>query len=103
MKAKKPHVFKYDRRQDNAALHALYVKTAIKHILAIDQAIYNFDRFSNLNLNDMLLAMWQNRTKLTIENSAYAEAAEVLNELAGLKLVNKLGNLFIGYNPDLES
>lgn len=100
---KKPQVFKQDHSKDNVGLHALYVRWAIQHILIIDKAIKSFEDESNLNFLDIIINSRKSRTKLIIENAAYYEAWQILEELANKKLINRFGDLFIGYNAQAET
>jgi hypothetical protein len=70
--------FKEDRRAENPGLHLLYTKGAIIHLTAIDEAIEKFQNFSNLNMDDITVAMRNERLKLVTQNAAYNEAQQML-------------------------
>lgn len=77
--------FKEDLRKTNEGLHHLYTMWAVEHLVAIDAAAISLRRFSNLNLNDLQIAIQNERTKLITDNAAYADAQELLVKL---QLVN---------------
>jgi hypothetical protein len=89
--------WKENHEESNPALHGLYVKTAIDHLLTIDRAIKTFHDKSNLNMNGATRALYRERNKLVQENKAYADAQELLERLAENKLINLCGDVFIGY------
>lgn len=70
-----------DTRQQNPGLHALYVKNACTHILAINKAIADLGRFSNLNLLDAQQALVLERDKLITTDPAFYVADELLDSL----------------------
>ena len=76
-------VFTIDNRDSNPHLHMLYVKWAVKHLVAIDKAIECLSDMHNLNLFDIIEAMQIQRDKLINENAAYADADEILNSIKG--------------------
>lgn len=71
-----------DWRTKNPALHMLYVKTATQHLTSIDKTIRRFSRYSNLNMLDVICALENERKKLIEENTAYADADEILQLIA---------------------
>ena len=70
--------FKVDHREENAGLHLLYVKTAVKHLKYIDEVLGKLDDFANMNILDLSCAIQKERTKLVKENAAYADADEIV-------------------------
>jgi hypothetical protein len=79
--------FKADWRKENPSLHLLYVKTAIRHLIILDQMIQRLSDESNLNLLDATVALGREREILVRENAAFADAHEVLRDLFGSKLI----------------
>lgn len=77
--------FKEDVRKTNEGLHHLYTMWAVEHLVAIDAANISLQRFSNINLHDLQIAIQKERTRLVTNNAAYADAQELLE---ALRLVN---------------
>lgn len=73
--------FKEDRSISNPQAHLLYVKWAVKHLVTIDDCIRKITNFSNLNMMNILEAMWEERNKLVRENAAYADAQEIISSI----------------------
>lgn len=74
-------VFPNDHRKTNAALHMLYTKWAVRHLVEIDKALKTFYDFSNMNMLGVTEALRNERKKLTTENAAYAEADDILQSI----------------------
>ena len=68
-------------RDSDPGLHYLYVRSAIKHLIAIDQVIQRLWDFSNMNLLDSCDALMKERKHLLDTKAAYAEADEWLKEI----------------------
>lgn len=62
--------------------HELYVKWAIPHLLAMRKAIDVFDGFSNMNMLPIAAALYKEYEILIKTNPAYAEANEILGDVA---------------------
>jgi hypothetical protein len=73
--------FTEDRSISNPQAHLLYVKWAVKHLVTIDDCIRKISNFSNLNMMNILEAMWTERNKLVRENAAYADAQEIISSI----------------------
>lgn len=75
------NTYKEDYRQSNPSLHLLYVKQAVIHLTTINECIIKLDNLSNLNMTDILQAMWSERNKLISSNAAYADAQEIIDSI----------------------
>jgi hypothetical protein len=93
---------KQDFSTENPALHALYTQWAIKHILIIDRTIKDFNDQGNGVYLNFQLFMYKERARLIKEDAAFEAALAILNDLAKNRLINKVGDLFIGFNLALE-
>jgi hypothetical protein len=67
-----------DFRETNPALHLLFVKRAVKHLLILDRQIQELHDCSNLNMLDAATNLRTERDALTTENTAYADADEIV-------------------------
>lgn len=65
----------HDWRQTNPGLHALYTAWAMHHLMVFKRTIKQFERFSNSNVSDIIIALYAERKKLLDTNTAYQEAA----------------------------
>jgi len=79
------HEFEQDHRKSNPGLHLLYVKWAIQHLTTINVSIEKISKYSNLNMFDILNAMWKEREKLIKNNAAYADAQEIISSIQEIK------------------
>lgn len=68
-------------RETNPGLHLLYVKTACKHLAMIDSMIKRVSACSNLNMDNLMFAIIDEREKLVTDDAAYADADEILQSL----------------------
>jgi hypothetical protein len=68
-----------EARRENPGLHALYVRTAVQHILALNKAIDDLGRFSNTNLMDAQIALVKARDFLIDTDPAFVDANEILD------------------------
>ena len=68
-------------KKNNAGLHLLYVKWAVRHLALIDECIKKLGDQSNINLYDMISAMVIERDKLITTNEAYRDAKEILDSI----------------------
>ena len=73
----------------------LYAFWALKHLMAIDKAIYDLSQYSNLNLNEAILGLERARKKL-LKTWAYQEAERQLDEMACKGLIRKMGYIYLG-------
>lgn len=77
--------FESDFRVKNPALHMLYTKTAVKHLIAIDETIKMFCEMANGNLLGVIDSLQIERMTLVNVNAAYAEANEILEMINKVK------------------
>lgn len=73
-----------DYHETNPGLHLLYVKYAIGHLRAIDDALKTFSDFSNLNMHGPQQALYEQRLLLVKRNMAYADADEIIRRYNGI-------------------
>lgn len=59
----------------------LYVSWAVKHLRILDECIMRIADCSNLNLCDVLTALYEQKKKLIVENINYWEAASILADI----------------------
>ncbi len=78
---KREPVFKEDLRKQNPALHLLYVKWAVKHLVLLEECTEKLFGVSNLNMLRPAVALQRERAKLIRENAAYFDADEILQEI----------------------
>ena len=74
----------------------LYTHWAVKHLLAIDKAIRELSEYSNLTLNDSILALYRERKKLIRTDPNFARAEKFLEEMTRHGLIRKLGDVYCG-------
>lgn len=74
-------IYPDDWRKDKPALHMLYTKSAVKHLVEMEKAIRTFDGFGSLNMRDVTMALIKERDRLVNNNAAYAEAQEILSSI----------------------
>jgi hypothetical protein len=78
---KQPHQFLHDERNANQKLHLLYMKWAIKHLMALDCIQKEIGEFANGNLLGVQVALERERRTLIQTNAAYFDAQEVLHSI----------------------
>lgn len=66
-------------RRENPGLHALYVRKAVQHILALNTCVDLLGKFSNIHLLDAQMGLNQARDHLIDHVAAYADANEILH------------------------
>jgi hypothetical protein len=72
-------------RKTNPGLHALYVGWAVKHLAVIEECTLKISNLANLNMNDILIAIYKEKEKLIKINPAYMDAMEILNSIRDIK------------------
>lgn len=95
------HQWMIDHRE-NAPLHHLYVKYALAGLLAIDQGIKLIANQHKTSHSGILLAMYEARAELILEDAAYWEAYQILLRLSKQRLLSKLGDIFCGISGEDE-
>jgi hypothetical protein len=76
-----PKEFVEDRRKDNPGLHMHYVKTAVGHLMLIDNSYKSFCEQSNFNVYGFIEAIKNERLRLCTTNAAYWDANEILDSI----------------------
>ena len=82
--------FSQDWRKTNPGLHLLYVKTAVKHLVAIDDMLLKLNDFSNGNMMGAIEALDNERAKLVKTNAAYADADEIIKSIGPFRRYDRL-------------
>ena len=62
----------------NNTMHMLYTKWAVQHLTTIDNCIERITKYSNVNMLDVVQALYDERRKLIENNPAYKDADEIL-------------------------
>jgi hypothetical protein len=69
------HVFTDDLRKENPALHLLYVEWACEHLRETKKFVDRMNRkFSNVNVNDLMLSLTLAVQQLIVEHADYHDA-----------------------------
>jgi hypothetical protein len=76
----------------------LYLEWAIEHMVAINKAMYDLSRFSNLNMSGIIQAIFAERQKLIDTDANYKKAYEILVSI-GLQIPEDDND---NYDEDLE-
>ena len=79
--------FPSDYRKSNPGLHMFYVKSAAVHLAFIDKTLKKLYGFSNTNTSEFASALQMVRAKKIKEDTAYADAHEILESAKAGKFI----------------